>query len=61
MPSLLSVKYGPSTKDQIEYSFKRAINSDCNLLILGNSRVYRGLNPAIWHQKAVKFAHDKDS
>jgi len=61
MPSLLSVKYGPSTKDQIEYSFKRAINSDYNLLILGNSRVYRGLNPAIFHQKSFNFSHDNDS
>lgn len=61
MPSLLSIQNGPSTKQQIDFSFKRALNTDYSVLILGNSRTYRGLNPDMFSLKTFNFSHDNDS
>ncbi|PKP46456.1 MAG: hypothetical protein CVT95_06985 [Bacteroidetes bacterium HGW-Bacteroidetes-12] len=61
MPDLLSIVNGPSTKQQINYSFKNAISKDYELLISGNSRTYRGLNPNIFSLNTFNFSHDNDS
>lgn len=54
--------YGINTKEQIEISFTQAKNSDANIWFLGNSRIYRGIDPsAIKNAKTYNFAHDNDS
>ncbi len=60
-PFILGVLNGPSTKFQIEKSFDYLESKDVDLLILGNSRVYRGINPSIIQEKAFNFAHDNDT
>lgn len=53
--------FGPNTKTQIEKSFQNALSSNANNWILGNSRVYRGLNPDKMSKSWYNFAHDNDS
>jgi len=61
MPEILSLRHGPSTKRQIETSFKNAVKLDYDLLILGNSRIYRGFNPDMFAWSCYNFSHDNDS
>lgn len=58
-----SVKYmGENTKQQIERSFRNAVTDDYNCYFLGNSRMYRGINPDLFTGvKAYNFSHDNDS
>lgn len=54
--------YGINTKEQIEKSFAQAKQSDANIWFLGNSRIYRGIDPsAIKNAKTYNFAHDNDA
>ena len=59
--SLAARVYGPNTKTQIEESFQNALTSCTTNWILGNSRVYRGLNPDEMSKSWYNFAHDNDS
>ena len=52
---------GPNTKTQIKESFQNALTSCATNWILGNSRVYRGLNPDKMSKSWYNFAHDNDS
>lgn len=61
MPDLLSLRNGPSTSSQIKRSFQNAILRDYELLILGNSKTYRGINPDMFRLKAYNFSHYNDS
>lgn len=61
MPHLLSLAHGPSTKQQIDRSFENADSREYELLILGNSRTYRGINPDYLSYKAYNFSHDNDA
>lgn len=61
MPYFLSLSNGPSTKQQITYSFNNASNLEYELLILGNSRTYRGINPEKLSYTSFNFSHDNDS
>lgn len=61
MPYFLSLSNGPSTKQQITYSFDNASNLEYELLILGNSRTYRGINPEKLSYTSFNFSHDNDS
>lgn len=53
--------FGPSTQMQIEYSFKNALKNKYDCLILGNSRLYRGINPDKISIPTYNFSHDNDS
>ncbi|MCM1990254.1 DUF1574 domain-containing protein [Oceanirhabdus seepicola] len=53
--------YGPNTQMQIEQSFKYALKEEYNLIILGNSRMYRGINPDMFNVNTYNFAHDNDT
>lgn len=53
--------FGPNTKTQIEESFQNALTSSASNWLLGNSRVYRGLNPDKMGKSWYNFAHDNDS
>lgn len=53
--------YGVDTEDQIRISFHNANNRIYNKLFLGNSRVYRGINPDCIDNHTYNFAHDNDT
>lgn len=57
----LNAVYGPNTEQQIRLSFKYALEDKYDLVVLGNSRIYRGVNPDKLSIKAYNFAHDNDS
>lgn len=61
LPRRLVMSNGPSTQQQIDYSFEGAVKADYDLLILGNSRCYRGIDPDALSVKAYNFSHDNDS
>lgn len=61
LPYLLVIQNGPNTKKQITVSFDNAATKNYKILILGNSRLYRGLNPEKFSLKAYNFSHDNDS
>lgn len=58
-----SVKYmGENTQQQIVKSFQNAATGDYNCYFLGNSRMYRGINPDLFKGvEAYNFSHDNDS
>ncbi|MEZ6060294.1 MAG: hypothetical protein R3C19_08040 [Planctomycetaceae bacterium] len=58
---LLENAKGPSVEKQIRMSFENAASRDFELLMLGNSRIYRGLNPDRFSMPACNFSHDDDS
>jgi hypothetical protein len=61
LPDLIEKTQGPSTSFQIKKSFKNALLRNYDLLILGNSRVYRGINPDVLEVKSYNFSHDNDN
>jgi hypothetical protein len=61
IPKLIEKAEGPSTATQINNSFKKSLSNTYDLLILGNSGTYRGLNPDMFEIKAYNFSHDHDS
>ena len=50
-----------STQDQLEISFNNVLQKKFDLLMLGNSRIYRGLNPDKFSIDSYNFSHDNDS
>jgi hypothetical protein len=61
LPKGIENANGPSTEQQINESFTDVINSQADLIILGNSGIYRGVNPDGLNIKSYNFAHDNDS
>lgn len=57
------VKYnGANTAEQIQMSFTNAIAQPYNCYFLGNSRIYRNINPDKFTSvNSYNFAHDNDS
>lgn len=57
------IKYnGENTEQQIEKSFRNAVKEEYNCYFLGNSRIYRDINPDMFTEvNAYNFAHDNDS
>ena len=51
---------GPSTKELVDFNFNHALENNYNLLILGNSRIYRGINPDKLSLSAYNFAFDAE-
>jgi len=61
-PFIISQIHGPSTEQQIRSSFKNVITEEkYDLIILGNSRTYRGLNPEFFDFNTFNFSHDNDN
>lgn len=52
------VEFGPGTAQQIHHSFKMALERKYDCLALGNSRIYRNLNPDKISIPTYNFAHD---
>lgn len=61
LPPILRVTYGPSIEEQLTTSFANAESREYAVLILGNSRVYSGVNPDQLTLPAFNFAHNNDS
>jgi len=53
--------YGPNTKMQIEQSFNEVLKEEYDMIILGNSRMYRGINPDMFSIDTYNFSHDNDT
>ncbi len=52
---------GPSTQTQIDQSFRNALARQYDLLFLGNSRIYRGINPDRFDLPAYNFGCNDDT
>ncbi|MCR5268067.1 MAG: hypothetical protein K6E16_06110 [Lachnospiraceae bacterium] len=63
LADVATAKYdGINTADQIRESFKNAVGKDHNCYFLGNSRIYRDIDPDCFtHVSAYNFGHDNDS
>jgi hypothetical protein len=61
LPDLLKKTEGPSTRQQLEISFSNVLHNDFDILVLGNSRLYRGVNPDKFSIASYNFSHDNDS
>lgn len=61
LPQLMKIANGPTAKEQILFSFENAIKRDYDLLILGNSRMYCGINPDIFAVRSYNFSHNNDT
>ena len=46
--------------EQLRVSFNNVLQNDFDLLLLGNSRVYRGVNPDKLSVSSYNFSHDND-
>lgn len=61
MPVLIEKTEGPRTEAQINKSFNNAKSRKYELIILGNSGTYRGINPDMINIPSYNFSHDNDS
>ncbi len=61
LPYAFEQIYGPSTKRQITKSFNDIQKKEYDLIILGNSGTYRGINPDSLEIPSYNFSHDNDS
>lgn len=57
----LEKSYGPNTYDQITKQFEDVKAKKYDNIILGNSKLYRGLNPDFFTLSTYNFAHDSDA
>ncbi|MCH2209862.1 MAG: hypothetical protein MK110_01060 [Fuerstiella sp.] len=60
-PGLLERAKGPSAQTQTDHSFSNAASREYDLLFLGNSRIYRGVNPDRFSIPTYNFACDNDT
>ena len=61
LPIGIGKEKGPNTHDQIAKSFNDVQREKYDLIILGNSSSYRGINPDLIDMSAYNFSHDNDS
>lgn len=61
IPVILQNNLGPNTEKQISDSFRNLNSREFDMLILGNSRLYRGLNPDAFNIDTFNFSHDNDT
>ncbi|MCA9049829.1 MAG: hypothetical protein KDA89_13930 [Planctomycetaceae bacterium] len=52
---------GPTFETQIDNSFRNAVTQEYDMLFLGNSRIYRGLNPDRFAVPAYNFGNNDDT
>jgi len=61
-PKVLVKVYGPTTEQIISKSFENALNTDYKCIVVGSSKLFRGLNPdKIRSIKTYNFSHDNDT
>lgn len=61
LPEIFEIVIGPSVENQLDKSFKNAELRDYNLVVLGNSRLYCGINPDEFSKPTFNFSHNNDS
>lgn len=61
LPEILIRAYGPNIQQQLNISFNNAEQRQYEVLVLGNSRLYSGLNPDKFTQPTYNFAHNNDT
>lgn len=60
-PRLLTLAFGDNVENQLKKSFKMAKELDYELLILGNSKIYCGVNPDMFSRPTYNLAHNNDN
>jgi hypothetical protein len=61
-PLILVKSFGPTTEQIVAKSFQNAMNTDYDCLVVGSSKLFRGLNPdKISCVKTYNFSHDNDT
>lgn len=58
---LAKKEYGPNMDEQIQQQFRAIDDKQYDTIILGNSRLYRGINPELLNSNCYNFAFDNDS
>lgn len=58
---ILEYYHGSNTQHQISQSFTNSLKLNYDQLVLGNSRIYRGISPDQMTVETFNFAHDHDS
>ena len=58
---LTQKKEGVSVENQINYQFSHITEFNYDLIFLGNSRIYRGINPSKISINSYNFAFDNDT
>lgn len=58
---LAKKEYGPNMDEQIKQQFRAIDDKQYDTIILGNSRLYRGINPELLNSNCYNFAFDNDS
>jgi hypothetical protein len=61
LPKAMEKSIGPSTKMQMDTSFRNAAQNNYNLLIIGNSNIYTGINPDLLTIPSYNFSFNNDS
>lgn len=61
LPTLLRAAFGPSVEEQIDKSFANAKERDYEILVMGNSKFYCGVNPDYFSLPAFNFSHNNEN
>lgn len=61
LPTLLEFKMGPNVEEQLQHSFSKAATRKYDMVILGNSRMFCGVNPDQFSISTFNFSHNNDS
>ena len=61
LPVLLVKAFGINVEDQIEMSFSNAKLREYDLVVMGNSKLYCGINPDFFTIKSYNFSHNNDN
>ena len=61
LPRMLGQVLGPGTQEQVDRQFTQLERQEPELLVLGNSRMYVGVDPDELAWPAFNFAHDNDA
>lgn len=61
LPKLLRHFHGPNTSERIQESFEQVARANAEMIFLGNSRIYRGVDPSAFDLPTYNFSHDNDS
>jgi hypothetical protein len=57
---LFGVGFARSTDERVDFSFANAHKGGYSILVLGNSRIHRGIDPSLLGSPAYNFGYDGD-
>jgi hypothetical protein len=61
LPQVIPVINGPNSQIQLESLFRNVLTREYDLLVMGNSKPYRGINPDQFSIPTFNFSYDDDS